>query len=434
MSAQELDLKKSWRAIRRQRRVMFAAAGVGLLVGVGFGLLNPPMHTATALVVLPPPPVSSADNSAGTHSIETQVLIASSEPVLRSAAQNVDPPLTAREVRDRVEVQAPTRDVIEINAQGPSADGAMVLANAVAGIYLTYVTTEDSLPSDLGYQTGPRMLEEASTAQGGNLAVHLGTFGLLGALVGGLLAAVGILAVARGDRRLRLRQEIADAVGIPILASVSTFPAKDSLDWANLLDRYTPTAVDAWSFRRMLHQLGLDRKGGSSLAVVSFAGDEKALPIGPQLAAFATSIGISNSLEVDPHDRSTDGVVDGDPAEPNSDEPEGDVSGNGLASNDSRNDVALQIRIVVVDRDAPHLVGTRPTTATIVGLAAGAVTAEELARLAVAAAGASRMIDGLVVADPDPTDRTTGRVPQSMQRSNPKLPTLLTAAARKARQ
>ena len=433
MSAQELDLKKSWRAIRRQRRVVFAAAGVGLLAGVGFGLLNPPMHTATSLVVLPPPPVNSADNSAGTHSIETQVLIASSEPVLRSAAQNVDPPLTAREVRDRVEVQALTREIIEINAQGPSTDGAMVLANAVAGIYLTYVTTEQSLPSDLGYQTGPRVLEEASTAQDGNVAIHLAIVGLLGALVGGFLAAVGILAVARGDRRLRLRQEFADAVGIPVLASVSTFPAKDSRDWANLLERYTPNAVDAWSFRRMLHQLGLDGKGGRSLAVLSFVGDEKALPIGPQLAAFATSIGVSNSLEVETHDRSTDGAVDGDPAETVSDEPVGNDPDNGLASIDSRTDVALQIRIVVVDRDVPHLAGTSPTTATIVALAAGAVTAEELARLAVAAAGAGRMIDGLVVADPDPTDRTVGRIPQSIQRSNPKLPTLLTAAARKAR-
>jgi capsular polysaccharide biosynthesis protein len=412
--------------------VVFAAVGGGLLAGVGFGLLNPPMHTATSLVVLPPPPVSSADSSAGTHSIETQVLIASSEPVLRSAAQNVDPPLTAREVRDRVEVHALTRDVIEINAQGPSADGAMVLANAVAGIYLTYVTTEQNLPTDLGYETGPRVLEEASTAQGGNLAKHLGIVGLLGALLGGSLAAVGILAVARGDRRLRLRQEIADAVGIPVTASVSTFPAKDSRDWANLLERYTPTAVDAWSFRRMLHQLGLDGKGGRSLAVLSFAGDEKALPIGPQLAAFATSIGVSNSLEVETHDRSTGGALDGDPAESDS-EPIGNAPGNGLASNDPHTDIALQIRIVVVDRDAPHLAGTRSTTATIVALAAGAVTAEELARLAVAAAGAGRMIDGLVVADPDPTDRTIGRIPQSIQRSNPKLPTLLTAAARKAR-
>ena len=434
MSAQELDLKKSWRAIRRQRRVVFAAAGVGLLAGVGFGLLNPPMHAATSLVVLPPPPVSSADNSAGSHSIETQVLIAGSEPVLRSAAQNVDPPLAAEEVRERVDVKALTRDVIEINAQGPSADDAILLANAVAGIYLTYVTTEQSLPSDLGYQSGPRLLEEASTAQGGSLAVHLVGFGLLGALFGGVLTAVGILAVARGDRRLRLRQDMADAVGISVLASVSTYPAKDSLDWANLLERYKPTAVDAWSFRRMLHQLGLDGKGGGSLAVISFAGDDKALPIGPQLAAFATSIGIPNSLEVDPHDGSTNGAVDGAPAASDSDEPTAKVSGNGVASSDPPAEVALQIRIVVVDRDAPHLLGTRPTTAAVVGLAAGAVTAEELARLAVAAAGTGRMIDGLVVADPDPADRTTGRVPQSMQRSNPKLATLLTAAARKARQ
>jgi capsular polysaccharide biosynthesis protein len=404
VSTQELDVKKSWRAIRRHRRVVAAVAAAGLLAGIGFALLNPPLHTATSLVVLPPAPATAAEKTPGTQAIETQVFIAESEPVLRSAGQNLTPPLDTEVVRDRVKVSGVTEDVIKIDAQGTSAQQAMRLANAVAEVYLVFVTTDQKLPGDLGKKTGARVLEEATTARGGNLAIQLGIFGLLGALLGAVAGSIGVLAATRGDRRLRLRDEIADSVGLPVLASVSSFRAKDVSDWANLFEHYVPTAVDAWSLRKTLHHLGLDGKSGTavSLSVISFAEDDKALPLGPQLAAFATSIGISTSIIVDTHQ-----------------EPPGEV--------------ALGIHLVVVDREAPHLAGAARTTSTIVALSAGTVTAEELARLAVAAAADDRTIDGLLVTDPDPTDRTIGRVSQSNRLSSSRLPTLLTGTARRNR-
>ncbi|GAA1511659.1 Wzz/FepE/Etk N-terminal domain-containing protein [Kribbella lupini] len=402
MSTQELDVKKSWRAIRRHRRVVAAVAALGLLAGIGYALLEPPMHTATSLVVLPPPPATDAEKAAGTQSIETQVFIAGSEPVLKSAGQNLTPALETDAVRDRVDVVAVTQDVIEIDARGTSARQAMQLANAVAEVYLVFVTTDQKLPGDLGKKTGARMLEEATTARGGNMAIHLAIFGFLGALLGAVAGSIGLLAVVRGDRRLRLRDEIADAVGLPVLASVASYRAKDVEDWANLLEHYTPTAVEAWNLRKTLHHLGLDAKGGPdvSLSVISFAGDDKARPLGPQLAAFATSIGLSTAIVVDNHQ-----------------EPPGKV--------------ALSIHVVVVGRDTPQLTEADRTTATIVALSAGSVTAEELARLAVAAAADDRDIDGLVVTDPDPTDRTIGRVSQSTRRIGARLPTLLSGTAKR---
>ncbi|TCM44204.1 Wzz/FepE/Etk N-terminal domain-containing protein [Kribbella sp. VKM Ac-2568] len=402
MSTQELDVKKSWRAIRRHRRWVALVAAVGLLGGIVYALVEPPLHTATSLVVLPPPPATDAEKAAGTQAIETQVFIADSEPVLKSAGQNLAPPLATEVVRDRVKVAAVTQDVIKIDARGTSAAQAMRLANAVAEVYLVFVTTDQKLPGDLGKKTGARVLEEATTARGGNMAVHLGIFGLLGALLGAVAGSIGVLARVRGDRRLRLRDEISDAVGLPVLASVSSYRAEDISDWAYLLEHYSPTAVDAWSLRKTLHHLGLDVKGGApvSLSVISFAEDDKSVALGAQLAAFANSIGISTSIVVDTHH-----------------EPAGKV--------------ALGIHLVVVDRDAPHLTGAARTTSTIVALSAGSVTAEELARLAVAAAADDRNIDGLVVTDPDPSDRTIGRVSQSSRRSGSRLPTLLTGTARR---
>jgi capsular polysaccharide biosynthesis protein len=538
VSTQELDVKTAWRAIRRGRRTVAAVAAAGLVAGLGFALLRPPLPTATSLVVLPPPPANVSQNTQGTQNIETQVFIANSEPVLKSAGQNLNPPLATEVVRSRVAVTAVTPDVLEFKARGTSAQQAMTLANAVAEVYLVFVTTDQKLPGDLGKKTGARMLEQATTATGGNMLVHLAIYGFLGALLGGLAGAVIVLAIARGDRRLRLRDEIADAVGIPVLASVSSYHAKDISDWANLLEHYRPSAVDAWSLRKTLHRLGLDAKDGPpvSLGVISFAQDDKARPLGPQLAAFATSIGIPTALVVDTvpdptpleiTDRAGDAADDttidtavtkdevaaartgteqeakdaatkydqsdnesatesegesteifdeeSKPAprrtvakaagkaevkaeikpqaapEPKpASEPESELAkaeseiaasvaitpphrllGDGTRFGDIPSKVALDIQLIVVDRDAPHLAGMLHTTTTIVALSAGTVTAEELARLAVAAAADDREIDGLVVTDPDPTDRTIGRVSKAQRRSSSRLPTLLTGTARR---
>ena len=165
------------------------------------------------------------------------------------------------------------------------------------------------------------------------MAVHLGIFGLLGALIGAVAGSIGVLAKARGDRRLRLRDEIADAVGLPVLASVSSYRATDVSDWAYLLEHYSPTAVEAWSLRKTLHHLGLDVKGGApALADASSRSpsDDKALPLGPQLAALRH---LDRHLHLD-RGRHPPGAA---PARLPSD-----------------------IHLVVVDRDAPHLTGTDP--------------------------------------------------------------------------
>ncbi|MGW7685864.1 Wzz/FepE/Etk N-terminal domain-containing protein [Kribbella sp. NPDC054772] len=406
MSAQQLDVKKSWRAIRRHRLIVAAVAAVGLLGGLAYGFVVPAAYTATSLVVLPPAPATDAQTStgAGTQSIDTQVFIANSEPVLKSAGQNLTPALSTEQVRALVKVTAVTDEVIKIDAKGTTPQQSMRLANAVAEVYLVFVTTDQKLPGDLGKKTGARVLEQATTARGGNIMIHLGILGLLGALIGAVAGSIGVLARARGDRRLRLRDEISDSVGLPVLASVSSYQARDVSDWTYLLEHYSPTAVEAWSLRKTLHHLGLDIRDSApvSLTVLSFAGDDKARSLGPQLAALANSIGLTASIVVDAHQ-----------------EPAGDS--------------ALTIHLVVVDRDAPRLDGSERTTNTIIALSSGVVTAEELARLAVAAAADDRTVDGLVVTDPDPTDRTIGRVSQSTRRSGSRLPTLLSGTARRTK-
>ncbi len=86
----------------------------------------------------------------------------------------------------------------------------------------------------------------------------------------------------------------------------------------------------------------------------------------------------------------------------------------------------LTVVVAVVDGRAPRLAGLMSTSATVLGVSAGAATAEQLARVAVAAAGEGREIAGIIVADPDSTDHTTGRLPQLARPAHRRPPTRLT--------
>jgi hypothetical protein len=87
---------------------------------------------------------------------------------------------------------------------------------------------------------------------------------------------------------------------------------------------------------------------------------------------------------------------------------------------------ALTVLLVVVDRRRPVLPDLPEASHTIISLAAGAATAEELARVAVTADDAGSRIVALVVADPDNLDRTTGRLLQRERAQQVPLPARMT--------
>jgi hypothetical protein len=69
----------------------------------------------------------------------------------------------------------------------------------------------------------------------------------------------------------------------------------------------------------------------------------------------------------------------------------------------------ITIVLAVADRREPTLSGLPDTEVTMLAISPGLGNREELARLAVAVDDAGRRIDGIVIADPDPADATTGR-------------------------
>jgi capsular polysaccharide biosynthesis protein len=420
MSAQALDVKGLLQAIRRHRKVVLLAAALGVVAGVAFAVLRPPMLVSKALVVLP---------ASASRFISTQAVIADSDPVLSGAIPQIDPAWSVTTLRRRVTVTSPTSALIQVSAQGTTAAQAEKTANAVANSYVSYVSSTTS-PA----RTQARVLEQATPASGTARPVRLLVTGGLGALIGAVAGAIIALAMSRRERRLRQRDDIADAVGAPVLASIPVGRPSDSAGWMRLLEGYEPRTVHAWSLRRALHVLGLTDGGGggtTSVAVLSLASDPGALAIGPQLAAFAASLGIPTLLVIGHQQdaNATAALSTACSAAPTLRRRPGLRLAAGDDARSYPGNVTLTVIVAVVDGLAPQVAETTRAATTVLGVSAGAVTADQLARVAVSAADDRRGIAGIIVADPDPADHTTGRIPQAARPAGRQLPTRLTSAA-----
>ena len=86
----------------------------------------------------------------------------------------------------------------------------------------------------------------------------------------------------------------------------------DAAGWTRLLAGYQPGDLYGWRLRHALQQLGMagfaaGHTSGSStsLTVVSLSSDPRALALGPQLAAYAASLGIPTALVIGTHKDTT---------------------------------------------------------------------------------------------------------------------------------
>ena len=245
---------------------------------------------------------------------------------------------------------------------------------------------------------------------------NLAEYPLVGALSALFAGCLFVLFSSRHDRRLRLRDELAGAIGVPVLASLDSAGCKSSRDWRRLLERYRPSPVDSWNFRRLLHGLPLAEgdKGfqynekGPQLNVVAFAGDGPSLAAGVHLARSAAELGMQAALVPGDHQalallRAACRLVGppGTPDEPFGFEPK--LPGQEFSA------LSLTLSIVAVDETKPALAPTAGVS--VLAVSSGYATAEALARVALAASDAGHPIDGIVVINPDPADSTVGVVP-----------------------
>jgi capsular polysaccharide biosynthesis protein len=433
MSEQGLDLKRSMRLAWRHKTIVGIVAALGLLLGAGYAALHPSMLTSKTLVVLP----------RNTPNMATQVVVAGSDPVLTGALPSLPRGTTLAALRDQAKVKSVTSTILSFSATGQTAAAAEAAANAVASSYLAYV---GSASSPVGHVAG-RVLQPATTAAGTSPLGHLLSAGLIGVIVGTVIGVIVALAARRNDRTLRERDQIANSIGVPVLASLPAEHPSDPPGWAKLLDGYQPDVVDAWHLRKALQYLGVSGLspadsngnghgnvvgigGAASLTVISLSSDKGALALGPQLAVFAASLDIPTTLVIGPQgDVNTAAALRTACAAPpaaSSQRPgKLRVTVAEEAEFEGRPRGRLTIVVTVLDSGTPKMPDTMPTAAAVLAFSAGAATAEQLARAAVCAAVDGRDVVGILVADPEKTDRSTGRIPRLVQPARRKMPTRL---------
>src|SRR5262249_56556359 len=102
-----------------------------------------------------------------------------------------------------------------------------------------------------------KVMEPANAAMGSKLPEHVGLYAILGGLAGAIIGLVICLALARGDRRLVQRDNIANSIAAPVLLSIPVERPSDPTSWARLLDGYEPDVVHAYGLSKLLQQLAL---------------------------------------------------------------------------------------------------------------------------------------------------------------------------------
>ena len=237
----------------------------------------------------------------------------------------------------------------------------------------------------------------------------LALYPAIGALMGLFAGCLFALLRARRDRHLRYRDDLATAIGVPVLASFECHPCKSAADWKRLLVNFQPSPVDSWSVRRLVHRLvPPDPEQRAQLNVVTFADDGPALAVGVRLARSAATLGIQTELVAGWHSsldllRATSTVVRGSGSGVEPFRFEADGVGPEFSA------VRLTVSVIAVDDAKPAVPVSEG--ATVLAVSSGFATAESLARVALAASEAGNALDGLVVVNPDPSDSTAGVVP-----------------------
>jgi hypothetical protein len=227
---------------------------------------------------------------------------------------------------------------------------------------------------------------------------------------------------------------------VPVLASIPVAHPSDPARWAKLLEDYEPRAVHSWQLRTALGYLGQSNPSSAngssgdalSVAVLSLSFDRKALALGPQLAVFAASLGIPTLLVVgaqqDPGVTAALRTACAKPP-PSSKRPTQLMVAVADQHDMPRLPKArLTVVVSVVDGRAPNVADTMRASSTVIGVSAGAATDAQLVGVAVNAATSGRQVDGILIADPDPDDHTTGRVPRLSRHAHRRTPTRITRA------
>lgn len=371
--------------------------------------------------------VAYVTESASSLSDKRRALMTAREKELKATLAKVDEQIDATTARQQ-SVDPRTR-------QGKADATALAKLTAQRGTLVLEINEVQSQGEVTQPSGGGSVIQEPSPAQRAGLVTRS-----VAATAAGMLVALGLAAgivtlLTRHDQRLIFRDDIADAVGSPVVASVRARVRDSVASWVALLRDHSPTAVEAWTWRQAMRQLMPLAAGGPqhgrmkpdhspTITVITLSSDTRGLATGPQLAVYTAAAGMRTHLvAAQRHESAAALWAACHNVGQDSDARPGltvDVTAIEEGS------VDLTVVLVVLDRQDPTPVEVPDDSVVLLALSAGSATAEELARVAMAVDETGARIHGVVVADPDNLDRTSGRLLQPDRVQQIPLPTRLT--------
>lgn len=232
-----------------------------------------------------------------------------------------------------------------------------------------------------------------------------------GAGLGLLLGAVTVLFLYSRDRRLRSRDAIAEAVGAPVVASLKVSSRGGVRACRSLAEGWEPSTAESFILRRAFSVMGLaTARPPMNLVVQSLPGDSAGPRLALQSAICSAAAGVPTAFAIaSQHSTAADlrVVINSLPDA----ELRPHLMAYSLGGNEMPRvaDAGLTVTAVVADGESFTVPTWGVRTVTVLAVSAGFATSETLARVAIASLDAGHPVTGVFVANPDPTDRTTGR-------------------------
>ncbi|MCU1420084.1 MAG: hypothetical protein JWR57_1253 [Mycetocola sp.] len=291
-STSSLGIEQYSFVLRRQWRVIAAAAAIGLACAIAFLLVVPETTTATTelnISVISTEPFNADRSASGLLDDATEAQIASSYVVASKAAESLGGKISANDIRERAQVATTAgTSVVRVSFTDENAEEAVRGADAVAAAYLDYRSEQateriqatldrladrrEELRAQLGTAnaataSAPPGSVEAAQAESDRQQITLELEALLtqkntlesvdtvggvvltpagenpiyanptrrtvlatGLLAGGVVGVLAAFVVNRRDRRLRSALEVSRLTGAPVLAVLDENAAKIPAD------------------------------------------------------------------------------------------------------------------------------------------------------------------------------------------------------------
>lgn len=259
---------------------------------------------------------------------------------------------------------------------------------------------------------GTRVLQWADDSPGlarPRPAWNLGGGGLIGLLTGAVLA----IALDRNDGRVRRRDDIAEAVGAPVVASLAV-PRRGAVARCRaLLHSWEPTVVESLVLRQAFDRLGIAvERPPVNLVVATLPGDRAGPVLALQLAASAAAMEIPTAFVV-ASDHPTNADLRSALVSRRNRQLRPHLSIHDLATREDDagpGGAELSIVLVVAEGGQVAVPTWGRTTLTALVVSSGFASPEALAAVTLTLADAGHPVQGVLVANADPGDRTIGRM------------------------